>query len=90
MAGSRFFEVLKAWENSKVTIINPESYSITKLSEGISFESYEVQLLLVTEDYIQISFAHKKGDQEQPVEQYVPMNKIKRVSLWGDQKFVQI
>jgi hypothetical protein len=85
-----FYELLKGWENSTVTIINPESYSISRLSDGISFESYDVNLMTVAQDYIQISFTTKKVDQEQPVEQFVPFYRIKRVSIWGGQKFIQI
>jgi len=90
MSADSIAGILKEWEGNTVTIINPESYALGKLTDKIAFESYEVKLATVTNDYIHIVFARPKKGVEEGVEQYIPLNRIKRVSVWGDQKFVQI
>lgn len=90
MAAENVAGILKEWEGNMVTIINPESYSLGKLTDKIAFESYEVKLANVTNDYIHIIFARSKKGVEEGVEQYIPLHRIKRVSVWGEQKFVQI
>ena len=60
-----FTALLKSWENHPVTIINPQSYTVSKITDGISFESYSVNLDEVTEDYIKVTFVHRKKNEEQ-------------------------
>ncbi|MCB1163010.1 MAG: hypothetical protein R3C71_09845 [Candidatus Krumholzibacteriia bacterium] len=90
MAAARFVEVLKAWEGSSVTIINPQSYTVSKITDGISFESYTAELSGVADDYIQVTFVHKRQHEDQPVEQFIPLTWIKRVSVWGSQRYIQL
>ena len=87
---TNFTALLKSWENKPVTIINPQSYTVSKITDGISFESYSVNLDEVTEDYIKVTFVHRKKNEEQPVEQFIPIAWIKRASTWGDQHYVQL
>jgi hypothetical protein len=89
MAGS-FIEVLKAWEGMTVTIINPQSYTVSKITDGISFESYSATLSYVGIDFVKLTFTHKKKNEEMPVEQFIPVAWIKRVSTWGEQHYVQL
>ena len=89
MAGS-FGEVMKSWEGKQVVIINPQSFSISKLGVKISLEHYEAVLASVTGDYVQFNFTYKKADDEQPVEQFIPLAWIKRASQWGEQRYIQL
>ncbi len=90
MSGANFSEMLKQWEGSTVIIINPESYSLGQLGDKITFESYEVTLTAVAGDYLHISFARPKKGEEAGVEQYIPLGMVKRVSVWGNQKYIQV
>jgi len=90
MAAGSFYEVLKDWEGKEVTVINPQSYTISNIKDGITFESYSATLTAVTETHIQITFRYKKKGEDQPVEQFLPMQWIKRASLWGEQKYIQL
>ena len=87
---SSFAKVLKEWEGESVTIINPQSYTVSKITDGISFESYTAVLSEVCDDHIRVTFAHRKKNEDQPVNQYVPMAWIKRASTWGDQHYIQL
>ena len=75
MAANHFVEVLKSWAGTPVTIINPQSYTVSKITDGISFESYSAQLTVVAEDFIQVTFA---------------VAWIKRVSIWQNQRYIQL
>jgi len=90
MAASNFAQILKGWEGKSLTIINPQSYTVSRITDGISFESYTVTLTMVSDDYIKVAFAHKKKEEEQPVEQYIPIHWIKRASSWGEQYYIQL
>jgi hypothetical protein len=90
MGAPNFVDVLKAWEGSAVTIINPQSYTVSKITDGISFESYTANLASVHNDYVVLAFTHKKKSEEQPVEQFIPLAWVKRVSTWGDQRYIQL
>ncbi len=90
MAASSFANVLKEWEGEPVTIINPQSYTVSKITDGISFESYTATLSEVLDEHIRVTFTHKKKNEEQPVNQYVPIAWIKRASTWGNQHYIQL
>ena len=90
MAGETFSAMLKEWEGSPVVIINPESFSVSKLGVKTTLEHYEATLVLVTMDYVQLSFRYQKEGEDQPVEQCIPLAWIKRASVWGNQRYLQL
>lgn len=90
MAGERFHEVVKDWEGEPVVIINPESFSVSKLGVKTSLEHYEATLVKVTPEYLQFGFTYQKEGQDQAVEQYIPIGWIKRASVWGSQRYIQL
>jgi hypothetical protein len=90
MAGERFHEVIKDWEGGQVVIINPESFSVSKLGVKTSLEHYEATLVKVTSEYLQFGFQYQKEGQDQPVEQYIPIGWVKRASVWGTQRYIQL
>ena len=44
----------------------------------------------VSEDHIRVTFTHKKKEEEQPVDQFIPVRWIKRASNWGTQHYIQL
>ena len=76
--------VLTALIGKKVTIVNPESYEAKpmagfQLKEGF----YEGKITGVGEDYVlfltMVTLSKKEGGQ-QPVQQFIPLSRVKRVS----------
>ena len=90
MSASGFCGVLKEWEGQEVTVINPESYSLGQLGDKLAFESYAAKVVGVMEDCIHISFTRPKKGADTEVIQYIPLSRVKRVSLWGGEKYIQI
>lgn len=90
MASKSFRELLSAWVNQEIIVINPESFRKTMLTEGVALEIYTARVRAVHEDYIEVSFhAQKKGGVE-PVDQFIPLEKIKRASVWGGEKYLHL
>jgi len=90
MSASTFKDLLSAWVSSDVIVINPESFRKTGITEGVALETYTAQIRAVYDDYIELGFqAQKKGKMEN-VDQYVPFNRIKRASQWGDERYLQL
>ena len=79
MAGDNWRSIIVSWVGSQVTVINPESYKTTALGKGLTFQSYTATLDDVGEDYLKLSFTAMKTEVKQQIEQYVPLEAVKRV-----------
>lgn len=90
MAGENFTSYLKEWVGAQVTVINPESYKLTALGKGLSFQTYPAKLVEMGSDYIKLQFSSLKGEAQTAVEQIVPVARVKRLSLWGDEKLIHL
>jgi len=90
MAGKCFKEILESWVGQQVTVINPQSYRKTPLSDGVALETYTATITTVEDDYVSLSFEARKRNQMEKVEQVVPFSEVKRVSTWGGEKFLQL
>jgi hypothetical protein len=82
--------VLAGWIGQKATVINPQSYQKSALREQLGLEVYEVEVKSVGDDVVLVGFEAKKTGETVHVEQYIPFHDIRRLSVWGDEKFIQI
>lgn len=83
-------DVLAEWIGKKATVVNPQSYQKTALREHLGLETYEVEVVAVGDDYILVGFDSLKTDRPEHVEQYIPFHDIRRLSVWGDEKYIQL
>ena len=90
MGGDQFRAVLEGWVNQKVKVINPASYRKGTITEGIALETYEATIAAVGVDFVHITFDAQKKDRREKVDQYVPLTEVKRVSVWGEEKYLQL
>jgi hypothetical protein len=88
MAG--FKDLLAAWIGQEVTVINPESFKLTQLGKGLGFQTYPAKVDEVGDDFVKLAFSSVKGESQTAVEQIVPMGHIKRLSLWGDERYLHL
>ena len=42
------------------------------------------------DDFVKLTFAARKGDAETNVEQIIPLERIKRISVWGEEKLIHL
>lgn len=89
MANS-FREILAAWLGQEVTVINPESFKLTQLGKGLGFQTYPAKLDELGDDFVKLAFSSVKGESQTAVEQIVPVSHIKRLSLWGEERFIHL
>lgn len=82
--------VLDQWADSKVVVINPQSFIETQIQSNLVMETYEAQLVEVGEDFIRLKFDAKKKKEELPVDQVVPLHELRRISTWGDERFIHL
>ena len=85
-----FKEVLSGWIGKKATVINPQSFQKTALREHLGLETYDVEIKHVGNDFILVAFESVKTAQSEHVEQYIPFHDIRRLSVWGDDWFIQL
>ncbi len=85
-----FKAVLASWVGQKATVINPESYQKNALREQLGLETYDVEILHVGDDFVQVGFEAKRGELPEHVDQYIPFTGIKRLSVWGEDRFIQV
>ena len=87
---ANFVGLLGDWVGSEVTVVNPESYKSTSLGKGLTFQTYIAKLDSIGDDYLKLTFVARKGESETQVEQLVPLDRIKRVSRWGEEKLIHL
>ncbi|MFQ5512210.1 MAG: hypothetical protein ACE5EO_10205 [Candidatus Krumholzibacteriia bacterium] len=90
MAGENFRALIEEWVGSNVTVVNPESYKLTALGKGLTFQTYVAKLDRVGADYVTLSFSSVKQESRTSVEQVIPLEMIKRISTWGDEKLIHL
>ena len=82
--------ILEGWVGSKATVVNPQSFQKGALREELGLETYEVTIESVGSDFVQVGFDSKKTGQPEHVEQYIPFHNILRLSVWGEEKYIQL
>jgi hypothetical protein len=83
-------EVLSEWIGKTATVVNPQSYQKTALRETLGLETYEVQIKSVGDDHLHVGFDSLKTDHPEHVDQYIPFHDIRRLSVWGDERYIQL
>jgi hypothetical protein len=85
-----FQNVLQSWQGQQVTVINPESFRSTALKESLGFQAYGATISEVGDNFIKLSYTAQKKGQEENVEQWIPIEMIKRVTIQGSERFLHI
>ena len=80
-----FVDVLKDHLGKVFTIANSESFEKTSLGHEITASSYPAKLLGVGRDYVILIIEWKHGtgkkSTSEPLKQYIPISRIKRVGI---------
>lgn len=84
-------DILKALIGKTVTVVNPESYEAAPLGYKLAEGFYRGKVSTVGRDYIVLvtEFERKKG-QKEPVKQFIPSDRIKRISLMAKETIVHL
>jgi hypothetical protein len=88
-----FLEVLKSLVGRTVTVVNPESYEDAPAGHQIRAGFYRAKLIGLGRDYMIVVAEYARVGREgrkEPVKQYIPIEKIKRISLMKDDRLIHI
>ncbi len=88
-----FREVLQSVVGKVVTMVNPESLEEAPTGYQLSRGFYRAKVVAVSDDYVAIvvEFIHRRGEKsKEPVKQYIPFGRIKRLSVAKSEVFLHI
>ena len=88
-----FHDVLRGFLGKLVTIVNPESYEDAPLGHNIRKGWYPARAVGLGEDYWVRVTEYKHGGNVsagEPVRQYIPVQKIKRVSMMRNELLIHL
>ena len=92
-APQTFDAVLRALTGQVVTFVNPESYEDAPVGYRLTTGFYKAKVMAVGADYMTVAteLAHKRGEKEtEPVRQFIPLARIKRVSVMKSERLIHI
>ena len=88
-----FLAVLNALVGKMVTVANSESYEDATIGHRLGAGFYDARVLEVRNDFIIIAteFHHVRGHgNNEPVKQFIPVSRVKRVSVMKSEKILHI
>jgi hypothetical protein len=88
-----FLQVMQALVGKVVTMVNPESFEDAPVGYRLTTGFYKTKVLAVGADYVTVAteFVRRRGEQsKEPVKQFIPLGRIKRVSLMKDERLVHL
>jgi hypothetical protein len=87
-----FMSILESHVGHDFMIVNPESYEETGLGHTIKSDWYPGKLVATGNDFIVIvvRFQHGKNAADEHAEQYVPLSRVKRISILRSGRFLHL
>ncbi|MHC4933395.1 MAG: hypothetical protein ACYTGV_14525 [Planctomycetota bacterium] len=93
MENQSFVDVLMSMMGKVVTVVNPESYESAPVGHQLREGFYPAKVVGVGRDYLVVVTEYvKKGKdaRKEPVKQYIPVEKIKRLSLMKNERLIHL
>lgn len=88
-----FVDVLKSLLGETVTMVNPQSYEDAPHGHQIRAGFYRAKLVGLGHDYLIVVAEYVHADNQgskEPAKQYIPVDKIKRISLTKSEQLIHI
>ena len=87
-----FRSVLEGFVGKVATIVNPESYEDAPIGHTLTTGFYRAKVLGVGSDFVVLAteYVHKSGKGKEPVRQYVPLHRVKRISLMKTERLIHL
>ena len=88
-----FSEVLQALVGKVVTVANAESYEDSPVGHRLGAGFYKAKVLDVKDDHVVLAtqFRHSSGHgEDEPVKQFIPKSRVKRISVMKSEKILHI
>jgi len=85
-----FVDILRSLIGKVVTVVNPESYEDAPIGHQIRAGFYRAKPVGLGRDYLIVVTEYKHKTDKEPVKQYIPITKIKRVSMMKTELLIHI
>lgn len=88
-----FTEILKSLVGQTVTIVNPESFEAAPVGYQLKTGFYKAKVSNLGKDFMVLVTELKKVGKAagtEPVKQFLPIDKIKRISILKSEKLIHI
>jgi len=88
-----FLDLLKGLAGQIITVVNPESYEAAPIGYQIKAGFYKAKVTHVGADYFTVvsEFQHAgKGAKKEPVKQFIPMSRVKRISVMKTDRLIHL
>ena len=85
--------VLAALVGSVVTVANSESYEDAPVGHRLGAGFYKAKVVAIHDDHVVLGtqFRHSSGHGEvEPVKQFIPLSRVKRISVMKSEKILHI
>ena len=87
-----FRAILEGLIGKVVTIVNPESYEDAPIGHTLKTNFYRARVLGVGTDFLAVASEHvhagAKG--KEPVRSYIPLHRVKRVSVMKSERLIHL
>ena len=93
MESRDYRSILKALVGKKVTIVNPESYESAAMGFQLKEGYYSGKVGTIAKDFVLLQTViqtSKKDGGSVPVKQFIPIDRIKRISVMKDEYILHL
>ena len=89
-----FHAVLESMVGKEFTVINPESFEETGMGHSVKLDWYPAKIAAIGDDFVVLVLRFKHGSgkhaSSEPVEQYIPLARIKRLSRLKGKRYIHL
>ena len=88
-----FMDVLKGFLGKVFTVANPESYEASVVGHQLTESFYKAKLIGLGTDYLIVATEYKHAGRDavkEPCKQYIPLARIKRVTLMKSERVMHL
>lgn len=87
-----WLDVLRSLVGKTVTVVNPESYQEAPVGHQIRAGFYRARPVALGRDYVllAVEVVHQRSGEKEVVRQFVPVSRIKRVSIRKNERLLHL
>ena len=85
-----FHEVLSQLVGKVVTVVNPESFEEAPVGHRLTTGFYKAKVVQVGRDFLTLATEMKRRSGKEPVKQFVPLDKVKRINVMKGERLIHI
>ena len=88
-----YLDIIKSLVGASVTVVNPESYEAAPVGHQLKAGFYPAKVTAMGNDYLVVVTRYvRTGKQasKEPVKQYIPIGRIKRISVMKSERFIHL